>query len=103
MLPESGAVMLTIMRMVVVFPAPLGPSSPNIRPARTARLSSLTALNSPKLLLTRSNFTVISLVAMEHVRYALLACRYRAMESSGIVIDKLKHIGHLIMRWSLLG
>src|SRR5260370_16763462 len=97
MLPESGAVMLTIMRMVVVFPAPLGPSSPNIRPAWTARLSSLTALNSPKLLLTRSNFTVISLVAIENARYAL-ACRYHLMGSSGIVIDKLKHIGHLIMR-----
>src|SRR6266704_205279 len=27
------------------------------------------------------------------VRYAL-ACRYQTMESSGIVYDKLKHIGH---------
>src|SRR6185436_19253662 len=60
MLPESGAVMLTIIRIVVVFPAPFGPSSPNTRPARTVRLSSLTAVNSPKLLLTLSSFTVIS-------------------------------------------
>jgi hypothetical protein len=28
------------------------------------------------------------------VRYAL-ACRYHAMESPWIAIDKLKHIGHL--------
>ena len=37
MVPESGAVMLTIMRIVVVLPAPFGPSSPNTRPARTVK------------------------------------------------------------------
>ncbi len=30
---------------------------------------------------------------MKDVRYAS-ACRFLAMKSSGIVIDKLKHIGH---------
>src|SRR6266850_1969294 len=35
-----------------------------------------------------------STTAMANVRYAL-ACRYHALESSAIVIDKLKHIGHL--------
>ena len=60
----DGAVMLTIIRIVVVFPAPFGPSNPNTRPARTARLSSRTAVNSPKLLLTPSSLTVISLAAI---------------------------------------
>jgi hypothetical protein len=63
--PVSGAVMLTIIRMVVVFPAPFGPSSPNTLPARTDRLRSLTAVNSPKLLLTPSSFTVTSLAAIQ--------------------------------------
>jgi hypothetical protein len=32
-------------------------------------------------------------VRVSGVRYAL-ACRYHAKESYGIVVDKLKHIGH---------
>src|ERR1044072_9032500 len=63
-LPVSGAAMLTIIRIVVVFPAPFGPSNPKTRPARTDRLSSLTAVNSPKLFVTWSSFTVISLDAI---------------------------------------
>src|SRR5262245_24388381 len=65
MLPESGAVMLTIMRMVVVLPAPFGPSKPNTLPARTFRLNSLTAVKSPKLLRTPASFTVMSLAAID--------------------------------------
>ena len=39
----SGAVIFTIMRIVVVLPAPFGPSSANISPRRISRLMSLSA------------------------------------------------------------
>ena len=42
--PESGMVMPTIMRMLEVLPAPLGPRRPNIVPASMRRLKSLTAI-----------------------------------------------------------
>src|SRR2546421_2067989 len=57
--PVSGAVMPTIMRIVVVLPAPLGPSSPKMRPARTDRLRSPTAVKSPKRFVTRSSLIVV--------------------------------------------
>ena len=47
--PESGAVMFMIMRMVVVLPAPLGPSRPNTIPFGTLNESASTALKRPKL------------------------------------------------------
>ena len=43
MRPESGIVMPIIMRMELVFPAPFGPSRPNIWPASIDRLKSRTA------------------------------------------------------------
>ena len=43
MVPESGMVMPIIMRMELVFPAPFGPSNPNIWPASIERLRSRTA------------------------------------------------------------
>src|SRR5215472_3435863 len=58
MWPESGTVMFTIMRIVVVLPAPFGPIKPNTRPGLTDRLRLLTALKSPKLLLTSSRISV---------------------------------------------
>jgi hypothetical protein len=36
-----------MIRIVVVFPAPFGPSIPNISPGYTANVTSLTALVSP--------------------------------------------------------
>ena len=33
--PDAGAVMFMIIRIVVVFPAPLGPSRPNMTPRGT--------------------------------------------------------------------
>src|SRR6476659_2974944 len=98
MAPESGTVMLTIMRMVVVLPAPFGPSSPNTRPARTSRLSSLTAVNSPKLLLTRSSFTVVSLAAMlfslrQRRRVSVFFCPKGAeYDSQGQVRSEAEHV-----------
>src|SRR5436853_1848842 len=56
--PESGAVMFTIMRIVVVLPAPFGPIRPKTRPGRTCKLRSLTAVNPPKRLVTRSRTSV---------------------------------------------
>ena len=41
--PSVGEMRPMIMRMVVVFPAPLGPSSPRTTPAGTSKLTSLTA------------------------------------------------------------
>jgi hypothetical protein len=53
-----------------------------------------TALNYERHCNTNQN---ASSTAIANVRYAL-ACRYHAMESSWIAIDKLKHIGHLDRR-----
>ena len=41
--PLSGAVIELIMRISVVLPAPLGPSSPNMEPRGTLMLTSLRA------------------------------------------------------------
>src|SRR5258706_10795763 len=60
--PSSGAVMPTIMRMVVVLPAPLGPRKPKTRPARTSKLRSSTAVKSPKRFVTFSTRNVASLL-----------------------------------------
>src|SRR5438034_205528 len=46
--PSSGAVMSMIIRIVVVFPAPLGPSRPNTVPRGTWNESESTAWNLPK-------------------------------------------------------
>src|SRR5271157_2696324 len=40
------------MRMVVVFPLPLGPMNPKTAPSGTARERSSTAVTSPKVLVT---------------------------------------------------
>src|SRR6202167_757822 len=45
--PEVGGVSVVIMRMSVVFPAPLGPSKPKISCCATLKLMSLTATRSP--------------------------------------------------------
>src|SRR5207249_4632292 len=44
--------MLTIMRMVVVFPLPLGPMNPNTELSGTVSERSSTAVTSPKVLVT---------------------------------------------------
>ena len=44
--------MFMIIRMVVVFPAPLGPSSPKATPWGTRKERSSTAGKRPKILLT---------------------------------------------------
>src|ERR1035438_2693421 len=44
--------MLTIMRMVVVLPLPLGPMKPKTLPSGTVRERSSTAVTSPKVLVT---------------------------------------------------
>src|ERR1019366_8232972 len=44
--------MLTIMRMVVVLPLPLGPIKPKTLPSGTVRERSSTAVTSPKVLVT---------------------------------------------------
>jgi ABC-type nitrate/sulfonate/bicarbonate transport system ATPase subunit len=48
----SGAIMVRIILMVVVFPAPLGPSSPYTLPAGTRSVRSRTAVCSAKRLVT---------------------------------------------------
>ena len=51
--PEVGLSNVDRMRMVVVFPAPLGPRKPNSSPRSTSKLTSSTARDSPYTL-TRS-------------------------------------------------
>ncbi len=50
--PESSGTMFMIMRMDVVLPAPLGPSSPKMLPGGTAIETSSTATKSPYVLRT---------------------------------------------------
>src|SRR3954471_23797628 len=56
--PESGTVMPIIMRMLLVFPAPLGPSRPNTFPAGIASDRSSTATNLSNDLRTWISSTV---------------------------------------------
>src|SRR5690606_24453667 len=57
MLPEVGVSRPAIMRRLVVFPQPEGPSRQTNSPSPMSKLTSLTALNSPKLLVTFLNST----------------------------------------------
>src|SRR5687768_16135891 len=50
--PASGAMMFRIIRIVVVFPAPFGPSRPYTTPCGTLRFRSRTATCSSKRLVT---------------------------------------------------
>src|SRR5947209_822733 len=52
MLPESGRKMPVIIRMVVVFPAPLRPRRPVMVPCRTVKETPSTALTTPNVLTT---------------------------------------------------
>src|SRR6266545_3295282 len=45
--PRVGGVRPTMIRMVVVLPAPFGPRKPVTRPGLQAKLTSSTATNSP--------------------------------------------------------
>jgi hypothetical protein len=46
--PEEGARSVVSMRIVVVFPAPFGPRSPNTSPVPTVKLTAFTAARLPK-------------------------------------------------------
>src|SRR6185312_13433631 len=56
--PESGMVMPIIMRMVLVLPAPFGPSSPNMVPGAILNDRSSTAMNLSYALQTLFSSTV---------------------------------------------
>ena len=45
--PDVGGVMQERMDMIVVLPAPFGPSSPKISPSATSKLTASTAISSP--------------------------------------------------------
>src|SRR5687767_1150966 len=94
MVPESGTVMLTIIRIVVVLPAPFGPRSPNTLPARTVRLSSLTAVNSPKLLVTPSSFTVTSFAAIK-LGPQISQIRSESLTDEGFGLPQVPHLIHI--------
>src|SRR5260370_38408469 len=46
--PPLGVMSVVSIRTIVVFPAPLGPSSPKTSPRRTSKLTLSTAVNAPK-------------------------------------------------------
>src|SRR5216683_8188187 len=50
--PEVGTISVVSIRLSVVLPAPLGPSSPNNSPRRTSKLTWSTAVKSPKRLVS---------------------------------------------------
>ena len=57
MLPESGGMRPRSIEIVVVLPAPFGPSRASVWPRSTARLRLSTASTGPKLRLTASSTT----------------------------------------------
>src|SRR6185437_1608220 len=57
--PASGGKMPSIMRSVVVLPAPLGPRKPRIEPFSSAKERSSTAVKSPKRLVTWESSTMV--------------------------------------------
>src|SRR5512146_2054440 len=59
MAPASGRKRSRIMRIVVVLPAPFGPTKPNITPSRTSIERSLIAWNEPNHLLICSTIRLI--------------------------------------------
>src|SRR5579884_1009942 len=103
--PEDGRISPSIIRMVVVFPDPLGPTNPTTRPDGTSMVRSLTAERFPKRLESplveiagvmegrfaeeaRSSVSImealdkwcLSPLAAEPFRFAVLSCesRYQA-------------------------
>src|SRR5688572_6395136 len=58
MRPPDGCSTPTIMRIVVVLPAPFGPRKPNSSPRLTCRSSGCTAVNLPYRLVTPSSFII---------------------------------------------
>ena len=62
-LPPSGASSVASMRIVVVLPAPFGPSTPYTEPRRTARSTPSTARTSPKVL-TRPEASIARFVVI---------------------------------------
>src|SRR3954464_13788454 len=73
--PESGSVMPIIMRMVLVLPAPLGPSRPNMVPSAIEKERSSTATNLSYALRTARN----SMVFMDFLQgyYAAEAAKFQ--------------------------
>src|SRR3972149_2967535 len=68
MSPPSDLKMSIIMRMVVVLPAPLGPSRPKISPAYTSNETSSTARTGPKDLRTCEIDTVGCMLLLNRLR-----------------------------------
>ena len=62
-LPDEAGVSPTMIRMVVVFPAPLGPRKPVTRPGRAVKLTSSTAANPPYFLLSDSTLIMLTSLA----------------------------------------
>ena len=56
-LPELGRINPSNIRMVVVFPAPFGPSQPKTSPGWMWKLTRSTAVKSPKRLVSSSAMT----------------------------------------------
>src|SRR5690349_10502087 len=65
--PASGRRMPQTIEMVVVLPAPLGPSSPKHCPRGTSNETSFTATRSPYRLLTCSTWSTHSIIAVAPV------------------------------------
>ena len=65
--PEVGSRMVVSSRMVVVFPAPLGPSRPRTSPGAVVKLRVSTAVRVPYRLVRRSASRVkVPMRAAEH-------------------------------------
>jgi hypothetical protein len=60
--PEVGWETAEIMRIVLVFPAPLGPRKPNVSPRLMVKLTPLTASKSPKRLTSSCASRIGSLI-----------------------------------------
>ncbi len=56
MFPEVGFNNFAINLIVVVFPAPFGPTNPMVSPSETSKLRLFTAVNFPYFFVKFSNF-----------------------------------------------
>src|SRR5438874_13401142 len=64
--PEVTGINVVSIRMSVDFPAPFGPSSPNISPCSTAKLIPSTAVKSPNcFLISRTSMSLMAPLEQE--------------------------------------
>src|SRR5690606_31290217 len=86
-----------IVSTIVVLPAPLGPSNPNVSPAATSKLTSSTTVFSPYRLVRHSTLMVVmpAMFARAGASVRQPVRRVRLAERLICVVDRFRHPGYL--------